>query len=367
MTIEDDDEDAGPTSKSTFSKASAPQPVSGRRNTVTIEEVMDEDVAASPSYTQPSEIIEPGDDKARTSAFSTMAAASNEHATSAFKKQPQSSSSPFGTKPIGIKSSAPKEPSKLRETYVAEKDDDERDGSSTSVPPIPFASALSPKINGFTPTPKMQVNGISTTAQQTSSDPKQAAMDVDIADLPKYDFSLPSSSELSDEPSHVQARADVMAMSVVDLPVYDLTKYSTSADARVTNGVDSTVKPVPVKAFDWAAAGIAPKPKASGGTWNCGTCMLENPASATAKCTVCETPRTPASAPSSSATSATVTELKPEMPKPSSTPIQAFNWAAAGIAPTPKNNGGQWTCGTCMLSNPASATAKCTVCDAPKP
>jgi hypothetical protein len=49
------------------------------------------------------------------------------------------------------------------------------------------------------------------------------------------------------------------------------------------------------------------------------------------------------------------------------TPVKAFDWSAAGRKPPPPGNaGGNWTCSTCMLSNPASATEKCTICDAPR-
>ncbi|KAJ1306964.1 hypothetical protein OPQ81_007944 [Rhizoctonia solani] len=45
----------------------------------------------------------------------------------------------------------------------------------------------------------------------------------------------------------------------------------------------------------------------------------------------------------------------------------SFNWDAAGLKAPAAASGGSWTCGMCMLSNPASATEKCTVCDAKKP
>jgi hypothetical protein len=32
----------------------------------------------------------------------------------------------------------------------------------------------------------------------------------------------------------------------------------------------------------------------------------------------------------------------------------------------PKPGGASWTCSTCMLMNPATATDKCTVCDSPR-
>jgi hypothetical protein len=42
-----------------------------------------------------------------------------------------------------------------------------------------------------------------------------------------------------------------------------------------------------------------------------------------------------------------------------------FDWAAVGMKP-PTTSGASWTCSTCMLSNPATAVDKCTVCDTPR-
>lgn len=41
----------------------------------------------------------------------------------------------------------------------------------------------------------------------------------------------------------------------------------------------------------------------------------------------------------------------------------AFTWTLA----QPSANVGEWTCSTCMLKNPASATTKCTICQADRP
>ena len=102
--------------------------------------------------------------------------------------------------------------------------------------------------------------------------------------------------------------------------------------------------------------------------WVCGTCMLKNPASAKEKCTICEEPR-PIPAPSSSSSSTQA----PSAPAPafgsgfaaSSPAPTPFKWPS-GSAPAPKAAGGEWTCGTCMLKNPPSATEKCTICESPR-
>ncbi|PFH51936.1 hypothetical protein AMATHDRAFT_2643 [Amanita thiersii Skay4041] len=50
----------------------------------------------------------------------------------------------------------------------------------------------------------------------------------------------------------------------------------------------------------------------------------------------------------------------------SANPVKGFDWTAAGINPPPTAASGNWTCSICMLSNPPSATDKCTVCDSPR-
>lgn len=115
----------------------------------------------------------------------------------------------------------------------------------------------------------------------------------------------------------------------------------------------------------------APKPAAAGGAdWDCGLCMLKNPASATEKCSICEAPR-PGATPSASS--------KPAAPPaPPSVPAGGFSFggSSSSSSAAPKSSfmfgkppaaAGEWECDTCMLKNPATATEKCTVCEAPKP
>ncbi|WWC91702.1 uncharacterized protein L201_006648 [Kwoniella dendrophila CBS 6074] len=80
--------------------------------------------------------------------------------------------------------------------------------------------------------------------------------------------------------------------------------------------------------------------------WECGLCMLKNPASATEKCTICEAPK------------------PPTVPVSSSAPSFGFTPKAT---PASTGAGKEWECSLCMLKNPASATEKCTICEAPKP
>jgi hypothetical protein len=63
-----------------------------------------------------------------------------------------------------------------------------------------------------------------------------------------------------------------------------------------------------------------------------------------------------------------VTPNKPasaEVKASSVTPLE-FDWAAAGMKAPAQPSGASWTCSTCMLTNPATATGECTVCEAPR-
>jgi hypothetical protein len=101
--------------------------------------------------------------------------------------------------------------------------------------------------------------------------------------------------------------------------------------------------------FDMSAQS-KPEPKSASqstqGPWACSMCMLQNPATATEKCTICEEPR-PAG-------------------KPVATSTPSF--MAAGFAPAvTSSSGADWTCDTCMLKNPDSAKEKCQICEARRP
>ncbi|WVQ84500.1 hypothetical protein IAT38_006652 [Cryptococcus sp. DSM 104549] len=113
-----------------------------------------------------------------------------------------------------------------------------------------------------------------------------------------------------------------------------------------------------------------PAPKAAaapglnaGAQWQCDTCMLKNPDSAKEKCQICEAARPASTLASSSAPKPAFGAAAAPPAGPAPTPFTGFG---AGFGPK-KGGEGDWTCGACMLSNPASATEKCTVCDAPKP
>ncbi|KAF8889345.1 hypothetical protein BD779DRAFT_1671900 [Infundibulicybe gibba] len=46
--------------------------------------------------------------------------------------------------------------------------------------------------------------------------------------------------------------------------------------------------------------------------------------------------------------------------------VKPFDWAAAGMKPPPAASGSTWSCKSCMLSNPADAVDKCTICGEPR-
>ena len=392
-TVEDADDDEVRTIPSSNLKAAKPFSFSStnpqpkqpaRRSTsVIIEEVTDDATSTSSTHTKPSEVIEPTDG---TPAPAPTSVPSNTLKAPALL----SPISIFGAKTatLGVKSSAPKEPSKLRETFVPDDDSSSEISSTTqqAAQPAPtiIPNLFVPKVNGInSASVKPQINGISSPSTLTPAsvesatvDPKKAAMEIKESRLPKFSLNVPPTT-LNMDPAHVTAREVVLSMRVADLPVHDLSKpipqastskstststpTSSSTSAPLTFPASTTVTPptaTPVKAFDWAAAGVKPKALAGGGSWSCNACMFLNPASATEKCTVYGEKKVQPSSTAAPATKA------PEMP---SAPVKAFDWAAAGLKPEPTaTSGASWTCNTCMLQNPASATEKCDVCDEPR-
>lgn len=95
------------------------------------------------------------------------------------------------------------------------------------------------------------------------------------------------------------------------------------------------------KGFDWTAAGLR-KPETG---WECTACLVRNAKGAT-QCVSCESER-----PGSNVG---------QQPKPSVAVNNGggFNWAAAGM----KKPESQWTCATCMVTNPLDKTA-CLSCE----
>ncbi|OCH85505.1 hypothetical protein OBBRIDRAFT_310654 [Obba rivulosa] len=352
----------------------APLPTSRPQSrTVTVEEVDDVDMASSSQPTLPSEVVEPGEDKGRSESPPSTSV-SNPFVPQGSPQRPL-----FG----GVKSSAPRAPSKLRFSFQAEKEEKEE---TATVPPAsqPFTApaAATPTFQPFRPPAAFQPPKPAETPSVKPADAKATVLAMRAEELPKYTIPLPASSPGAG-PSTYRAKEAACATFAGDLPKYDL-----SAPAQPTASSSG---------FNWAAAGMKPPPQPTAGTWTCSVCSLSNPAKATEKCTVCETPRpdAPKSAPAATSFNWAAAGMKPppapaadtwkcsmcmlnnsanvskctvceepraDVPKPA---VQGFNWAAAGMKPPPAPAADTWNCSVCMLNNPASA-GKCTVCESPR-
>jgi hypothetical protein len=194
--------------------------------------------------------------------------------------------SPTGTSSVkptfSLKSSAPKEPSKLRFSY-----------KGNASPPLP-ASVPTSMSSSFAPPPtprfsRVQLPSVISTLLKSidSADPKQAVIAMAVHDLPTYSFPQPV---LRPEVDHIREAANAIPSS--SLPNFDFSASFSGPHAGCSTAFAPASSPPAaptVKAFDWAAAGMQ-APSAPGGTWVCSTCMLSNPTT-TSKCTVCDTSR----------------------------------------------------------------------------
>ncbi|KAF8675662.1 hypothetical protein RHS04_06642 [Rhizoctonia solani] len=173
---------------------------------------------------------------------------------------------------------------------------------------------------------------------------KASAQTVPVSELPVFTFTAPIATST---PKTTEART-AANLPISKLPVFT---FGSLAPAPATK----------TASFNWGAAGVKAPSASSGASWTCDVCMLSNPASATEKCTVCDAKKPGASAAPALAPVSAPSALAP------AAKTASFDWGAAGMkAPTTPATG-SWTCATCSLSNPASATDKCTVCDAKKP
>ena len=276
------------------------------------------------------------------------------------KTTPVANGNPFGatTKgPFPLKSSAPKEPSKLRFGFAAESDPDSpppaKPSSDTPAPApkqpsVPFSlSSSKPFSIPSQPTPPTQITAVTTplpeagpssaphSTKSTPKDPKQAALLLETASLPSFSFDVLATG-LKAPLNHAKERSVALVADSSSLPTFAFTFGAKPASAG----------------FNWEAAGMKPPMKAIG-SWTCGLCMLNNDV-AKAKCVSCEEPRP------ESASRGTISDP----PKPAA-PIGGFNWAAAGVK-APTKAPGTWTCNVCMVDND-SAKTKCASCEEPRP
>lgn len=224
-------------------------------------------------------------------------------------------------------SAKPREPSKLRTSIVAEEDDHTSGGPPYpsvlgSVPPAAaniFAKraaetksasqtvepTIAPKFSAFpmsgqnlgTPLPTVVEEKAAPKGAKANTDtPEDIALRKSKDTLPKYRFDVTVSVF---DPKYSSAQKAALARKSSELPQYDFNKPFTNGTFSTSDSKSNNAKPAPVpaapkepvQAFNWALAGIKPQKAQTSGEWKCGICMLSNPASATEKCTVCESPR----------------------------------------------------------------------------
>ena len=264
--IDDDEDDRAAKKQKTTPPKGSP---------VVVEEIVDVDMPSTPNpstpqFSGPTEVIEPSDD-AGSSISDQLPGLRNGFAQS-----------PTGTSPVkpsfGPKSSAPKEPSKLRFSYKG-------DASPPLAAAVPDSAPAAPRIShaklpGVNPAPPKSVGIV---------DPKQAVIAMAVHDLPTYSFLQPVFGLHSGVDHFESTQKAAKAMPSSSLPAFDFSTPSEAGRSTLSEPASSMPVAPKVKGFDWAGAGMK-APSATGGTWTCSTCMLSSPASAT-KCTVCEAPR----------------------------------------------------------------------------
>ncbi|KAJ2914651.1 hypothetical protein MD484_g5768, partial [Candolleomyces efflorescens] len=293
---------------------------------------------------------------------------------------------------------APSRPSKLRFSYQPDTSSGpsspETKGMDTdtepSAPPPPTisstfsnlpsapstSSSLLSRLSSVSETSKeedsMDEDTTGTLAKSTSSaDAKARVLKMAESSLPTFAF---TTSSKTDDVALSKQREQVKLKPVSTLPTFDFSRTALDSNVAASTSSSSFAAAAPAKGgFDWSAAGLKPPTTAgSGSSWTCALCGLSNPASATEKCTICEAPAPKAAAASSSSSSSLAPAATSAFGS-NATPAASkggFNWAAAGMKPpttAASSSGSSWTCGLCGLSNPASATEKCTICEAPAP
>ena len=267
--------------------------------------------------------------------------------------------------PFPLKSSAPKEPSKLRFGFAATESDPDSPPPTKSVsdtPPAPTPdqpngpfSLSSPKpptipSRPTAPTPAVAVTktlpeaGPSSEPHSTKAspkDPKQAALLLDIASLPSFSFNV--TTGLKPLLNHAKERDASLVADSSLLPTF---AFAFGAKPSSTGfNLDAAGMKAPMKAAD---------------SWKCPVCMINNN-SAKTKCSACEEPR-----PESAATKGTTTSAPTAISgssKPAA-PTGGFNWSASGLK-APTKAPGTWKCNVCMVDNDVTK-AKCAACEEPR-
>ncbi|KAI0046014.1 hypothetical protein FA95DRAFT_1423917 [Auriscalpium vulgare] len=346
-----DDEQPSPKKQKTSANGRSTQDV----------EIEDVDMSSSPSQpvTRPAEIIEP-----------------SESTSSQLDTKP-SSAPIFGAnggtfsstmKPFVAKSSAPKEPSKLRFGFAA--DTEEEPAPAKAPEPAPTTASTtssffgsskppvshSPSFGGFS----SSSTGSSTSALGSSTSAFGGSFGASAST---------SSSALGDKPAAVQpssttAKASPPSTAPAPTASDSVNPALTTPTPAKTTATFSSTTADPKDAAKTVSVSLLP------------TFSFTIPSTASYPTDHANECKEAKAADISSLPSFSISfdklekaPVEPAKAAPASTPAPAssgFNWAAAGIKPPPKAAGATWSCGTCMLTNPDSAQ-DCTVCEAPRP
>lgn len=267
--------------------------------------------------------------------------------------------------PFPLKSSAPKEPSKLRFGFAATENDADSPPPTKSVsdtpapaptpdqPNVPFSlsspkpttipsrrTAPTPAVAVASPLPEAGPSSEPHSTKATPKDPKQAALLLDTTSLPSFSFKV--TTDLKPLLNHAKERAAALVADSSSLPTFAFVFGAKPASTG----------------FNWGAAGVKAPMKAAD-SWKCPVCMINNN-SAKTKCGACEEPR-----PESAATKGTTTApaAMSGSSKPAA-PTGGFNWSAAGLK-APTRAPGTWKCNVCMVDNELTK-AKCAACEEPR-
>lgn len=323
----------------------APQP--------TVEDVPDVDMHSptSPTSTIPGNVLDFSDSQSNAKKATPVV---NGNLFSAANKAP-----------FPLKSSAPKEPSKLRFGFAADPDSPPPTKSVSDSPapapaptpdqpnvPFSLSSPKPPTIfsRPTAPTPAVAVASFLPEAgpssephstKATPKDPKQAALLLDTASLPSFSFNVMTG--LKPLLNHAKERGAALVADSSSLPTF---AFNFGAKPASTG-------------FNWDAAGMNAPMKAAD-SWKCPVCMINNN-SAKTKCSACEEPR-----PESVATKGTTTTASAAISgssKPAA-PTGGFNWSASGLK-APTKALGTWKCKVCMVDNDVTKT-KCAACEEPR-
>ncbi|KAK0217715.1 hypothetical protein IW262DRAFT_1088202 [Armillaria fumosa] len=266
--------------------------------------------------------------------------------------------SPFGSSissaRVGRSSNAPKEPSKLRYSYQPE--------ALNSPPPAPvLAPAVLPSAN---------------LAPVTF--PFPAAMPPPTFSFPNTPAPSPFSLTVTRTSGDSDPKAAALALPVSSLPVFSFaspssgpSSSSSDAEARGKAKAASTFElPTflfpsslvagPSKLVAVTPAVATPVPTAPPKSFDWSAAGVKPPSEvATGEwtCGTCTLTNTDPAAEKCS-----ICGERREMPKPAAPPA-TFNWAAAGMKP-PAAAADQWQCSACMLTQ--DGTDKCAVCESPR-